>query len=215
MLRERPPACMRAEIPHLRSSNPSTLDLELSTMSDVDCMNREGLGRFADAISAAPLGMSSIEEAQNLMGVTGIAMRVACGVRMHECRVIVGTDDSTKPEVITNIYSREARLELDRYGEGRWQGGFEFPWDDFCMLLSYAGRSAKVRIHGSCSADVEGHHPFDETVPVIALGELGAAMVRIITGEAMPPAPYCSEFRAAIHTARCAAEVLSKLAKES
>lgn len=92
---------------------------------------------------------------------------------------------------------------------------FKYPWDDFFIVLSHGSNAARARVYGSCAAAIEGHYLKDETIPVIGLWDLGAAMVEVLTGRSIPLAGYCSQRNEIVHSAQRAAELLSGIAAQS
>jgi hypothetical protein len=172
-------------------------------------LNRKALDHIVDTLKARPLGMSSVEEALALVTNTGISARVACMVGIHERVMRVGSLSESEPNLKAVFPSGEVEIELNRCAEEAWEGRFQWPWDDFCLLLSHHDKTASARIYGSCAAAIEGHYLKDETIPVIGLWDLGAAVVGVLTGQQIPPGGYCSARNELMHMARRAAELLS------
>jgi hypothetical protein len=178
-------------------------------------LNRKGLDRIANLLKTRPLGLSSIEEALDLITSTGVSARIACTVGVHERLIRLVSASDSEPSLKAVFPSREVEIELNRRGPDAWEGIFKYPWDDFCLFLSHGNNAARARIYGSCAAAIESHYLKDETIPVIGVWDLGSAMVEVLTGQTVPPAGYFSDRNELIHTAKCAAELLSKIAAES
>jgi hypothetical protein len=180
-------------------------------------LNRDALGKFAETLKQRPRGMSSIEEATELVTETGVSCRVTCDVLDYQRQVrlhLVASTDS-EPVLKVKFPARDEDVELHRSGRNEWEGVFEYHWDDFFLQLSYESRVARVRIYGPCAAAVAHHWQSDVTIPVLGLWEIGEAMVEVLTGQPIPAGPYVSELWGLLHTAERAAEVLSRIASES
>lgn len=177
-------------------------------------LNRDALDRFANLLKANPSGMTGIEKALHLVTSTGISARIACSVGLHRTSLHLLADPNSEPTLNAVFPSREIEIQLTRSGQKEWKGVFEYPWDEFFLLLSTGSNVARVQIYGSCAASVAEHYLEDENIPLIVLCELGAAIAEVVTGRAVPAGPYLSARRKLVDTAERAAETLSAIANE-
>jgi len=177
-------------------------------------LNRKALDNFVDTLRAQPLGMSTFEDALNLVTSTGISARLACIAGVHERLMRVASDADSEPNLVAVFPSGEVGVKLSRCAPDAWEGIFSAAVDDFFLLLSHEGKTARAQLHGSCAAAIEGHYLKDKTIPVIGLWDLGAAMVEVLTGQGIPPGGFHSERNELTHRAQRAVELLSGIAAQ-
>jgi hypothetical protein len=61
-------------------------------------LNRKGLDRIANLLKMRPLGLSSIEEALDLITSTGVSARFACTVGVHERLIRLVSASDSEPQ---------------------------------------------------------------------------------------------------------------------
>lgn len=169
----------------------------------------DGIRRFAALLTRKPLGMCSVEEAQQFLSDMRVSCKLACGVREHEhCLQLRVSGSISTPELRAHFPGADIPIDLNQMDKERWEGRLRFPWEEFFLLLTSDERAAKVPIYGPCSAALANNFPFDESVPVVTLYELGAAVVQVVTGASIQLGDFCSERNEAIHTAQEAGRIL-------
>ncbi len=169
---------------------------------------KDSIRRFAALLERKPLGMSSIEEAQQFLSDMGVSCNLACGLSEHEHCLQVRVGSVSAPELKGHFSGADIPIPLNQTDENRWEGRLRFPWEEFFLLLTSDERTAKVPIYGPCSAALTNNIILDESVPVVTLYELGAAVVEVMTGAPIQASGFCSERNEAIHTAQEAARIL-------
>ena len=172
-------------------------------------LNAKELREFAAQLEEAPLCLSSFEQVTGQLARLGVKHRLSCDVQgLHQSFALMTKDPNVRLEMF--FPGGTLPVRLSQHTQTSLRGSVEVPWEFFYLQISQRDRSEKVRVYGPCSSALANNVMYDETVPVIVLYELAAALVELLVGRPVPPGQFHGETKKALHTAHEAARILRK-----